>query len=173
MDGSADVEHRWVSAPDFIGQRHELREKLLLNLFLAAVPGRRVLNVGAGQGSFTRLLEARGYDVVSSDVSPGAVDVLRDKVGGEVVEADMTELPFPGSSFDAVVAGEVIEHIEDDRRALLEAARVLRPGGVLALSVCTSFGSRCRSIVSSSGSSEAVSAISRSLGYRPPSSRSR
>jgi SAM-dependent methyltransferase len=93
------------------------------------------LNVGAGQGSFTRLLEARGFDVVSSDVSPPAVEVLRSRVQGDVVLADMTALPFEDESFYAVVAGGVIEHIDDDRAALGEAARVLRLDGVVALSV--------------------------------------
>jgi SAM-dependent methyltransferase len=127
--------HTWGTAPDFVGPRHELRERLLLDLLLAAGPGRRILNVGAGQGSFTRLLEERGYEVVSSDVSPESLDVLRAQARGDVVHADMTELPFADESFDAVVAGEVIEHIEDDRRALIEARRVLRTDGVLALSV--------------------------------------
>ncbi|MDH4102796.1 MAG: class I SAM-dependent methyltransferase [Thermoleophilia bacterium] len=131
----ADVEHTWGTAPEFVGPRHELRETLLLDLFLKADPGRQVLNVGAGQGSFTRLLEGRGFEVVSSDVSRAAVDVLRDSVRGEALHADMTDLPFADRRFDAVVAGEVIEHIEDDRKALSEAARVLRPGGVVALSV--------------------------------------
>ena len=47
----------------------------------------------------------------------------------------MTSLPFEDESFDAAVLGEVLEHVEDDRGALREVARVLRPGGVLALSV--------------------------------------
>ena len=128
-------EHVWGTAPTFVGPRHELREKLLLNLFLSASPGPHVLNVGAGQGSFTRLLEERGFDVVSSDVTAPALDVLRAGVRGEVLLADMTDLPFGDDTFDAVVAGEVIEHIENDGLALSEAARVLRPGGVLALSV--------------------------------------
>jgi len=135
LDGYAQSEHVWGTAPDFVGPRHELRERLLLELLLSTHPGRDVLNVGAGQGSFTRMLEARNFDVVSADVSPAAVAVLGDRVRGQVLQADMTRLPFPDSTFDAVVAGEVIEHIEDDRRALSEAARVLRPGGVLALSV--------------------------------------
>jgi SAM-dependent methyltransferase len=128
-------EHVWGTAPDFVGPRHELRERLLLDLFLAANPERRVLNVGAGQGSFTRLLEARGFEVVSTDVTEPALAVLRTRVQGDVVRADMTALAFADASFDAVVAGEVLEHIEDDRQAVAEAARVLRPGGVLAVSV--------------------------------------
>jgi SAM-dependent methyltransferase len=118
-----------------MGPRHELREHLLLRLFLSARPGMKVLNVGAGQGTFTQLLEGRGFDVTSSDVSQAAVDVLRSRVRGDVLVADMTDLPFADRSFDAVVAGEVIEHVEQDVTALREARRVLRPGGILALSV--------------------------------------
>ena len=132
---SADLSHEWGTAPDFVGPRHELRERLLLETLLSANPGRRVLNVGAGQGSFTRLLELRGFEVVSTDLSPAAVSVLESRVQGGARLADMTDLPFAEHAFDAVVAGEVIEHIDDDRRALSEAARVLVPRGVLALSV--------------------------------------
>jgi SAM-dependent methyltransferase len=127
--------HRWGSAPEFVGPRHELRERLLLDLFLAARPGRRVLNAGAGQGTFSRLLEAHGFDVVSSDVSADCVDLLRGFLKGPVVEADLEELPFADATFDAAVLGEVLEHNHDDRSALREIVRVLRPGGVVAISV--------------------------------------
>jgi ubiquinone/menaquinone biosynthesis C-methylase UbiE len=127
--------HEWGTAPDFVGPRHELRERLLLKLFLSSEPGPRVLNAGAGQGSFSRLLEESGFDVVSTDVSPAACDVLSRRVRGRVVRADVTALPLAGESFDAVVLGEAIEHVADDVSALKEARRVLRPGGVAALSV--------------------------------------
>lgn len=133
--GSGHGAHKWGTAPDFVGPRHELRERLLLELFLGSQPSSRVLNVGAGQGSFTRLLQARGFDVVSSDVTEPALEVLRARVAGEVVRADVTALPFPDASFDAVVAGEVLEHVEHDADATAEVTRVLRPQGVFALSV--------------------------------------
>ena len=127
--------HEWGTAPDFVGPRHALRESLLLELFVAARPGPQVLNVGAGQGSFSRLLAARGFAVTSAEASRAAVDVLRDRVAGEVVEADAASLPFADGTFDAVVLGEVLEHLDDDVAALREARRVLRSGGVIAASV--------------------------------------
>jgi SAM-dependent methyltransferase len=127
--------HEWGSAPEFVGPRHELREKLLLDLFRSGSPGPRVLNAGAGAGSFSLRLAENGFDVTSVDASSAAVEVLRGRVTGEVARADVTALPFADAAFDAAVLGEVLEHVEDDRGALEEVARVLRPGGVLAVSV--------------------------------------
>jgi SAM-dependent methyltransferase len=129
------VTHEWGSAPEFVGPRHELREKLLLDLFRSGSPGPRVLNAGAGTGSFSLRLAENGFDVTSVDASSAAVEVLRRRVPGEVAQADVTTLPFADAAFDAAVLGEVLEHVEDDRGALEEVARVLRPGGVLVVSV--------------------------------------
>ena len=52
-----------------------------------------------------------------------------------VVTGDAGALPFEDGTFDRVLMSEVLEHLHDDRRALREALRVLRPGGVLAVSV--------------------------------------
>lgn len=127
--------HVWGSSPDFVGPRHALRERLLFDLLLGGRPGPRVLDVGAGQGTFSLLLAARGFDVVAVDESEPAVAVLRERVSPESAAADAAALPFAGESFDAVVLAEVLEHLESDVAALREAARVLRPGGVLAVSV--------------------------------------
>jgi SAM-dependent methyltransferase len=127
--------HVWGTAPDFVGPRHELRERLLLGLLLSARPGPRVLDVGAGQGTFARRLAARGFEVVPVDDAPAAVAVLRERVSAAAVEADATQLPFPDGSFDAAVLGEVLEHLDSDVAALREVARVLHPGGVVAVSV--------------------------------------
>ena len=127
--------HEWGTAPEFVGPRHELREKLLLDVFLGADPSRAVLNAGAGLGSFSRLLEARGFDVTSTDVSAAAIDHLRTVVRGPVLEANLEALPFDSRTFDAVVLGEVLEHVRDDVAGLREVARVLKPGGIVAISV--------------------------------------
>jgi len=128
-------EHEWGTEPEFVGPRHELRERLLLKLFLSASPGPSVLNAGAGQGSFSLRLARLGFEVTSVDDSPAAVDVLRARLPGPIELADVTAMPFADESFDAAVLGEVLEHVPDDAGALSEVARVLRRGGVLAVSV--------------------------------------
>lgn len=118
-----------------MGPRHALRERLLLETLLAGRPGREILDAGAGQGTFSRALEERGFSVTSSDATAEACAVLERRVLGPVVRASLPELPFADESFDAAVAGEVLEHLEDDAAAVRELARVLRRGGVLAVSV--------------------------------------
>jgi SAM-dependent methyltransferase len=127
--------HEWGTAPEFVGPRHELRERLLLDLFLSASPGPEILDAGAGQGTMSARLERLGYEVTSTDVSGTAVEILRERLSGPVAEASVSDLPFDDGSFDGAVLGEVLEHVEDDRGALAELVRVLRPGGVLAVSV--------------------------------------
>jgi ubiquinone/menaquinone biosynthesis C-methylase UbiE len=94
-----------------------------------------VLDVGAGSGTFTNILSDRGFEVTSTDVTEDALEVLRARASGTVERADATSLPFAASSFDAVILGEVLEHVENEEAALAEMARVLRPDGVLALTV--------------------------------------
>ena len=56
-------------------------------------------------------------------------------VSGSGTVGDATSLPFPDGAFDRVIAAEVLEHLPADRPAIAECARVLRPGGTLAVTV--------------------------------------
>jgi SAM-dependent methyltransferase len=90
----------------------------------------------------------RGAHVVAFDADPGALAGLgamfaaMDQAGeahagalATAVAGDATAMPFGDGCFDRVIAAEVLEHILDDQRAMNEIARVLRPGGLAAVTV--------------------------------------
>jgi SAM-dependent methyltransferase len=134
--------HGWGDAPDLYGPRHEYRESLLLRRLRPLLPAGHLLNAGCGAGTFTlRLLDA-GYEVSSVDASPAFVARVaslldaRGLYGAQLAEeADVEALRFADESFDGVVCGEVLEHLDDDAAAVREFARVLKPGGPVLISV--------------------------------------
>jgi SAM-dependent methyltransferase len=104
-------------------------------LFRAAIGrGKRVLDLGCRSGALTRhFLE--GNDVVGLDVDAEAL-AKAETLGIQPVQANVEDpLPFEDASFDAVVAGELLEHLQFPDALIAEIARVLRPGGVLVGSV--------------------------------------
>ena len=90
----------------------------------------RVLNIGVGSGHFETTALARGWNVSALDPDANAIARLSSLgVMGHVGYIENT--PFAESTFDAVVASEVLEHLTDSQRAagIVEIARVLKPGG--------------------------------------------
>ncbi|MCW2785120.1 MAG: class SAM-dependent methyltransferase [Marmoricola sp.] len=93
----------------------------------------RVLELGAGTGKLTELLVAAGHDVVATDPLPEMLEQLRARVpGARVVQAGAERIPVASRSVDVVVCAQAFHWFEHDL-AVAEIARVLRPGGVLAL----------------------------------------
>jgi len=118
-------------------------------------PGRRLLDMGCGGGRHAFAALKRGATVIALDYSEGELKEVRHTVAamvdaGEVppatgwgaVNGDALRLPFDDGSFDAVVGSEVLEHIGDDEGAIAELARVLRPGGRMAVTVPTRWPER-------------------------------
>jgi SAM-dependent methyltransferase len=113
------------------------RRRLLNGLLKSLQPETdwRILEVGAGTGANLPVLAGLGVrQVVACDSSMEAVDRSVD-TGVTWARADATRLPFGSSSFHLLLAADVIEHIDDDRAAVREFTRVLRPGGHLLLTV--------------------------------------
>ncbi|MCO6451443.1 MAG: class I SAM-dependent methyltransferase [Caldilineales bacterium] len=96
--------------------------------------GADVLVDGAGVGMYSRHLSAAGAHVVSLDIVEEDIMQAAQVVNGCLVGA-AERLPFPSASFDTILSHEVLEHVDDDAKALTEVARVLRPGGRLLLFV--------------------------------------
>jgi SAM-dependent methyltransferase len=111
-------------------------------------PGERVLDLGCGFGRHAFEAYRRGAHVVAVDRSAEEVASVTAmframEAEGEAphglvaraVRADLLSLPFPDGSFDVVMASEVLEHIPADGLAIAEIARVVRPGGRIAVTV--------------------------------------
>lgn len=92
--------------------------------------GSRILNIGTGSGMLELLLQGAGYAVSAVDPSEAAIARLRDR-GVDAHVAFAERLPFDDAVFDAVVASEVLEHLEaaQGELALAQVRRVLRTGG--------------------------------------------
>lgn len=98
--------------------------------------GNQVLEVGAGHGTFTAILSARGVRVVATDVSRRCADVLRERFAGDervTVLHGGTDALAGLPPFDSAVLINVLEHIPDDDAALRDLAATLKPGGRLIL----------------------------------------
>lgn len=120
-------DHYWW----FVGRR-TLALGLLRDAELPA--GARVLDLGCGTGAVLNEM-AKSFDPVGVDMSDQALEYCGERGLGRLVQGRGEALPFSSGSFDAVVALDVFEHIEDDASAFREVIRVLAPEGVLILSV--------------------------------------
>lgn len=95
--------------------------------------GSKILNVGCGTGGTLPVLEKYGK-VTNVDVSSEAVKFMKES-GYTVSKVKGIALPFKDSSFDVVVAFDVLEHIDEHEEALNEWLRVLKKDGVILLTV--------------------------------------
>jgi SAM-dependent methyltransferase len=90
-------------------------------------PGERILHF-APEPFIVPLFRARHVDYTAADLHPEAANNAR---GIDIVEADITDLPFPDGAFDRVFVSHVLEHVPDDQAAVRELHRVLDTRGVL------------------------------------------
>lgn len=129
-------------------QFHEDREKHAdfvyvperVPLFAAAVggPGKAVLDLGCRAGALSQHF-LTGNEVTGVDVDEHALEHAARR-GLRTVWGDVEEpLPFEDETFDAVVAGEILEHVRFPDEVVAEIRRVLKPGGVVVGSVPNAF----------------------------------
>ena len=94
----------------------------------------RILDCGCGTGyNLKTLLQPHGQ-AFAFDLTPDAIDRAR-AVGRPLVRADMEHIPFKTGSFDLATSFDVVQSVPDDRKALREMARVVKPGGHVVLNV--------------------------------------
>ena len=111
-------------------------------------PGERVLDMGCGAGRHAFALYRRGADVVALDLDEAELkDVAGmfaameqegeapDGASATALRGSAYALPFADASFDRVIAAEELEHLPQDQQAMAELFRVLKPGGLIAVTV--------------------------------------
>ncbi|QJR16497.1 class I SAM-dependent methyltransferase [Usitatibacter palustris] len=126
----AEVErtHWW-----FAGRRKMLR-RLITGLGIAR--DARILDIGTSTGTNLRMLKEMAFTRYEGlDMSDDAVRWCDSKGLGKVTRGDVCNIPFPDATFDLVLATDIIEHVDDDGRALAEIRRVLKPGASVIITV--------------------------------------
>lgn len=109
---------------------------IVLDQFLArgGTPDSLVLDAGCGTGGTIKYFNGRAR-MIGVDINPEAIEFSKRKVGVEVKCSDLLALPFGEGEFSFVLALDVLEHIEEDRKALAEIRRVLKKEGKLIVTV--------------------------------------
>jgi SAM-dependent methyltransferase len=100
---------------------------------IAPTPGTRLLDIGCGSGYALGLAAVRGAIVTGLDITPELLEIARQRVpAATLVAGEMDALPFPDAAFDAAVGFNAFPFAADPVGAVQEAARVVRPGGLVA-----------------------------------------
>jgi ubiquinone/menaquinone biosynthesis C-methylase UbiE len=130
-DDQAEAWAAWARAPDHDTFWHFTRWRLFEIL---PEPGELTVDLGGGEGRLARELTARGHRVVGIDSSETLVHlaVTHDEAAAAAV-GDLAALPVAAEAADLAVACMSLQDVDDLDGAVREAARVLRPGGHLAL----------------------------------------
>ncbi len=133
------VEYRKMAAvEDAMWYYRALHRVVTTALVRAALPARAaILDAGCGTGGLLRRLRTARpeWALAGLDFSPVACELARERTGLAVTEGSVTALPFAAETFDAVVSCDVVCQVEEPAVALREFFRVMRPGGVVVLTM--------------------------------------
>lgn len=158
---------QWFDSPYYhllYKQRDEAEAKRMIDHFLRALDlpaGSRVLDLACGKGRHSRYLAERGYDVTGLDISPQSIAYARQFEHERLAfyQHDM-RLPFRINYFDAVLnmftSFGYFQHDRDHLRALQNAAKGLRPGGLLLLDFFNANWVRAHLVASASKTVEGI-----------------
>lgn len=139
------IENPQIYSREYFQQLHDVEERhwwsrgvraiaeTMIDRWAGGRTGLDVLDAGCGTGITLEWLHrySAPHDVVGVDVSEHALDFCRARGHTSVANESVENLPYDDASFDLVVCNDVIQHLVDDREALREFWRVLRPGGCL------------------------------------------
>ena len=118
----------------FVVRLEILGQELQKIISLENNPTIKILNIGIATGKTSEMLSEFG-EVTSLEYDRVCAEFVRQKLGIEVIEGSILELPFEDNYFDFVCAFDVIEHVEDDKKAVSEMNRVCKSKGKICITV--------------------------------------
>jgi len=138
----------WDDRSDAFRSLHgvnRFRARLVVEWFGARLPGALVVDLGCGGGLLAAPMLAHGARLVGVDLSHASLRAARAHLDGHslFVQGDALRSPVSAASADIVLLADVLEHVEDPLAPLREAARLLRPGGLVYVNTINS-GLRAR-----------------------------
>lgn len=116
-----------LGEPSYVWRFGQDRRLAMIERWGRLAEARAVIDIGTGVGMYLQRFAARVPRAVGTEYD---FERAREAAAhGVVATAAAEALPFPTNSFDLALSHEVLEHVQDDRQALAEMVRVLRPGG--------------------------------------------
>lgn len=120
-------EHYWFTVPVARARIEEIVRR--------AKGSYTILEVGCNEGFLSAALLEEGHHVTSVDKDPSLLSKAKELFGIEGIEADVNDLPFLDNAFDLVIAGELLEHLENPGKGLSELFRVSKGKVILSLPI--------------------------------------
>jgi 2-polyprenyl-6-hydroxyphenyl methylase / 3-demethylubiquinone-9 3-methyltransferase len=127
-----ELADQWWETSGGFAMLHWLAASRAEHIPPAASPGAVLVDLACGGGLMAPYVARLGYRHVGVDLGVSCLRVAREH-GVLPVQASVLQVPLPDACTDVVVAGEILEHVEDDVAVLAECARLLRPGGTLVI----------------------------------------
>ena len=128
------VEDERLAVMRFMRRRKLIKRRKLIEQYGGLKQG-RILDVGCATGLFLREMQLVGWQVVGIEPIQSAAEFARQRFGLEIFEGSLRDAPFSSGSFDVLTFWDVLEHTFSPRTDLSEAARLLKPGGLLAINI--------------------------------------
>ena len=121
--------------PEVLREREKGRHLGLLAELSRFPPGTKLLDVGCGHGFLLALALERGFDVYGVEIQPSLADYAGGVFGLRVHCGDLNSARYPEGFFDVITAHQVLEHVLSPSRLLGEMCRILKPEGLLHITV--------------------------------------
>ncbi len=134
-DGQDDASTPWGYGHDYLADREHWEAKfdrVVVHLERYVAPG-RLLDVGSGPGFLLTVAERHGWRATGIDINSWAADYGRAQLGVDTRPGDLLAAEFADDEFDALTMMDMVEHVPNPDELLAEAARVVKPGGAVAI----------------------------------------